>query len=696
MPPDSSIRIDEEMAHFQSDVFQGDVSFPFELPVTPTLIKAVGALHLIDIVDKTLEFDCIIHTHGVNRGEGKLIIQKCNSKFYSVNLVAGLAGMSIMSKKLPEFDYGGARTIGTDTATVIAHANAQVLLNYPAADYNFPVIKNNSFYGSANTGFSGVINRWNTFTNSFQPNGQLGISEINQDVLVPQPYLLYVLKTCFAEAGIEIAGDFTQHSDIQQAMLYSNRGLDKRLPWIDVKAELSAPYTVPGLPHDMTFDTELADPYGFYDHTASLYEIQFPGKHQVTVYVIVNISGIGGVGSAIINVQKEGVTVDTWSPSSVNNGYNTWSHTFEFTADSSNAGEDITVQMIVSDTAPMSTPTVTVSTAMLTIGNAAPGIINMYDTELDVANHVPDITLGELLRRLRGAPFFLNISLDRLNRKVSLDFTANTLNSAPDEDLTGMVYPNPSTEFEPVGGYTVSMEFPSGDALTQNNFKEVPSASYLGSFATLQAAPLAIDALDQIIYVENLNVYYRSELQFGIPSWTMFTDRHYDVVLGDGSTEVKSLITPLLMREASSATIPGSGGIVPALDQKGQSPIFGNSLSTFTDTRIIIWKGMQQGVGGDVYPLATSMNMNYNGDTVGTIALRNDGADGLVAEYGTSWLEILMRGEILRGMVHFTLNQLLRFTSGKKRLMYQSYFIRKRSIVYERNIPATEVEMIKI
>jgi len=44
----------------------------------------------------------------------------------------------------------------------------------------------------------------------------------NYNIMHPMPYLLYVLKTGFADAGYELAGDILTDEDFTQQVLYSN------------------------------------------------------------------------------------------------------------------------------------------------------------------------------------------------------------------------------------------------------------------------------------------------------------------------------------------------------------------------------------------------------------------------------------------------------------------------------------------
>ena len=695
MPLNASLRIDEEMPQFQSDIFQGDVSFPMELPWSPTNVRALGYLWMIDVAAKTIDFTVDVYASKIHMGKARLIVQKASQASCTVNIVKGLAGMEIVRKKLPEFDYGGDRVLGVTSDDVVAHATACAGLSYPAVDYNFPVIRNSEYYGSGNADFGGVINEWSHLTNSFRKNGEFGaLPELNSFVLIPQPYLLYILKTCFNAEGYEIAGDFTEDADIQQAMLYSNRGLDKALPWYDVIAQATCPLITTSLATVLAIDDDssvgMADVYDQFD--TSLYEhlIYFPGKYEITLDIDVDVQGGGASPVLYIEMLQDGSPIDNYSYSAAL-GLNSFSYTFNREFVQADTPSKLTFRVTCTDG--IFTHTLEYSKVILTVHNAAPGLINMYATELNVANHVPDITLGELLRRLRGAPFFLDITADRFAKKIYFNFTEQTLLRMPNEDLTDKIAPSPVIEFESKSGMTVSMGFPTSDKQTEDNFLEISDTEYIGSYTHLGAAPLAADHLGKIIFIENLNSYFESRSPISAAEWVWLTDRNPKIVIGDGSENVVADITPLLMTKNVSNYTTGIG---PILKQKGQSDLFNIGLHSFQDTRLTFWKGITTSILGQSYPFATSMNLDHNGNVVGDLFLRNDGTDGLYERYMKKWLAILMRGEILRTLVNYTINDLVQFIPGKKRLKFQSFFIRKRSTVWSKNVSSTEIEMIKL
>lgn len=687
IPTDATIRIDEEMPHFSSSVFQGDVSFPIELPWTPNNCAALGHLWLTDVVDKVLVHEVEVYAKTVNLGQAKLHCISCNERMVSVNLVMGLAGLSILDRKLSEFAYAGTVTIGTDTASVIAHAKAINLITAPLPDYRFPVIRNDDFYGNANVDFEGAINNWNSI--DFTVNIGFGQPELNWNTLVPQPYLLKVLEYCFKEAGYEIAGDFVRDENAQRMLLYSNFALDKRLPWKDVEAESTTwyNYTHPlGITwFKIEFDTEIADAYGFFDPALSTYELEFGGKHVAQIDLTIKVNSASPAAISV-RVLKEGVQQDIYTTTTVIIGTNTVSCSLEWSNTIYQAMEDITFEVQVPDG--IGAQDFQVRASHMLITNTSPSIINCYATEINLANHVPDITLAELLRRLRGAPFFLDMSLDRIGRKVNFNYTQDTLSRPPEHDFTDKIAPGSKIEFlDQATGYTIKMGWPSGDAAA-TDFGEAPSGEYIGEYLSYSGLPGTGVNIGAIAMVKNMNAYFEAVSISSGWTWHFKKYAYPNVIVGDGSQELIAEITPALMNTYSV-------GLVPFISQKGQSDIFSIGRYSFQDTRLMYWHGLMPGPAG-TYPFATSLNIEYYGSVVNHMPMRNEGTDGLYVSKQSKWIQVLMNGELLRGIANLTINDLLKFPTGRIKLKFQTYFLRKRSTIWGKTIQSTEVELLKL
>jgi len=103
------------------------------------------------------------------------------------------------------------------------HAETIVTQTYPAVDYNFPSIFTDSLDTETDKwqAFLGRINNYtggNFLENSYDVIKDL---QINQNVLQPVPYVLYLLKVGFEDAGYTLAGDILQDPLLKKTTLFN-------------------------------------------------------------------------------------------------------------------------------------------------------------------------------------------------------------------------------------------------------------------------------------------------------------------------------------------------------------------------------------------------------------------------------------------------------------------------------------------
>jgi len=107
--------------------------------------------------------------------------------------------------------------------TMIQHAEDRVDLAYPATNYNFVQVYTDQLdLDTAQwQGFEGIVNNRKNgafLVNEYDSQNDI---QINRNVIQPLPYLLYVLKEGFLDAGYVLEGDILQDPEYKDAVLYS-------------------------------------------------------------------------------------------------------------------------------------------------------------------------------------------------------------------------------------------------------------------------------------------------------------------------------------------------------------------------------------------------------------------------------------------------------------------------------------------
>ncbi len=699
MPPDSNIRIEMVSSLFESELLQGSYSFPFDIPRSPVNLRALSFPNTIEAINRKKKMPVQLYWHGVKRFDCLLNIQQATKSKITVNLVVDLAGLEVLDKKLPEFDYGGERFIGDTADDVVNHANAKVALSYPATDYNFPSHWNPEFYGDANPDFQQVVNRWDMTNLTFVKNVYVGPSTpTNQNTLVPWPYLQYVMKTCFLEAGYTCAGDFFTDTELQQLMIYSNYSLDDRTPRSYVRASLVTPQDVDatnGYIVNYADDTTLPNKDDFSLWSGTHYDVLYEGDYMITVYFTCLIATSTNGNIATVKIMDSTMNMieyrDYHFPQV---GIVTFSYQIPYTATPAEIGNTWWIELSAVDgNAIELTPAIQI--AWVEFKNISDDIVNRYARTLNVANHVPDITFGELIKAIRNV-FNLSMSIDSINKQVVINQVERNLKSVATVDLTDKRGREHTIEYTDVTGFTFGYNFPSSDNMVKDNFKTYNTGQFLGSYATYPSLPPAVNYQGKVALVKNLNKLYIATLDVSLaPVWEVYADNYYDYIVGDGDTSSKAAACPLFM--TLFANISGHA-LMPAVKQRGQTPAFAIGADEFTDLRIMFWRGMQTNIAGQPYPHAGSTIYRHDGWPISgaTRSLVWDGAEGIFEMHWKNWIAVLMRGEFVRLFMNLNIIDLLNMTEEKKRIGYLSFLLRRVSTTWGKSIGQSEVEMYQV
>ena len=105
---------------------------------------------------------------------------------------------------------------GTD---IFTHANGIITQQYPDVNYNFPSIWTDKFDTSDAT-WAEFKKRLNAYENGDWLRNEIVNDVIyNRNIMQPMPYLLYVLKQGFIDAGYSLQGDILSDNEISKAII---------------------------------------------------------------------------------------------------------------------------------------------------------------------------------------------------------------------------------------------------------------------------------------------------------------------------------------------------------------------------------------------------------------------------------------------------------------------------------------------
>lgn len=257
--------------------------------------------------------------------------------------------------------------------------------------------------------------------------------------------------------------------------------------------------------------------------------------------------------------------------------------------------------------------------------------INLWDPEIRIQDHVPDITVAELLvdfRKLFNTGFFLN----EREGKMILRTAQDILDSDEIRDLDPYIAGQFPVLYDLFEGITFSSEQDPEDNLIKERPEEL-------------------------------------------------TD--YIIPLGREKITSGTATLLMLLRDVQRAAALPVTWKIPAAKQPGASLYFSQGLQEAT-SRFLFYRGLQpeSGAAHD-YPLGSHDTTNRNGDPTGTYSLDWNGAAGLYDTWWKGWAEMLARargGDIPIRVDPGMLVNYLDFFTSKWRVENSHVLIREVSV----------------
>ncbi|CAL2105476.1 conserved hypothetical protein [Tenacibaculum sp. 190524A02b] len=136
----------------------------------------------------------------------------------------GKATFPLLDKKLSKLPFP---VISTESIT--SHAKEVIEKQYPEVGHNFPMVIDEKFKETNKYDkFLGVINNYRgSFLENYKKNEDGKIIAYNQNIMVPFPYLMEILRVGFASENMIMAGSFVSDKVNEKLLIYTDKYLEK-------------------------------------------------------------------------------------------------------------------------------------------------------------------------------------------------------------------------------------------------------------------------------------------------------------------------------------------------------------------------------------------------------------------------------------------------------------------------------------
>jgi hypothetical protein len=242
--PGTKLELEQENPFIQfNEGIKGDFTLPFDLRATPDNLRLLDFPNLMQKKVNRNGIDCAIFDNGWQHSIGKLQIERPETNRNNLNhsriscyYQSGVASFfqDIKELRMTEIDLGGNRTFvgGGNYALTGSHfwghineiANAAV----NAADYAFYPVINKAWQNSY--GDQAAIMNHLVYSGGNMQFNQKNPGLFDANVIVPFPYLHYVLKKLATHIGWQIQGAILNDTDFRKITMVNFYAVDWAKP----------------------------------------------------------------------------------------------------------------------------------------------------------------------------------------------------------------------------------------------------------------------------------------------------------------------------------------------------------------------------------------------------------------------------------------------------------------------------------
>lgn len=714
---ETDIRLEKVNPMFITDLYQGDYTFPFTVPLTDHNARILGLPSRIDLLDRQVEFNVDVYLYGMFYSTGKLIVNAATKKTVSFNIAFGIRAMTNADKSLKDVDYGADYYLGAETASVISTAKiAGQVSDWTVYGFSFVPHYNPDFYAGKNGTFNGVINRVNPTTGNLHSNSS---GTGNKYAIVPWLFLFFVLDKIFKEAGLTPSGTFWDDADAKTILLYNNYALDR--PSVSQTSYLKTDGVVN---YKQTNKIQFKKgPNGSYDNLGSwsntnyqfTINTNFIGSCVVDVdlYVYVgNNLGYDGVYFVpTFEVIHNGVVVGTFTVPALPGTYQRVQKSVALTITAPNVGQTIYVQYKHPTYGGIGSPYahdvvgVQPESTILFTNTSAQGL-NEYDNYIKFKNHVKDISVAELLGEVKKLG--VDILFDFNTKTVTLNKIAEYIKAPQLTDYTNKAASDYELSFDTKNkGFVFNYDFSGSDKYLEENFKSIDPSKIKYNVLTTDLLPTP-SKIGDLSYIESLNQYYTVAGSAGAYSWTFYSDNYYPVKVGGGETEISCKLAPMLMgiHDNEGGTADQNKCIMPHIKETGSSQMFGLGVNDFS-LRIAFHRGTNNFNGlsttttptakGGTHSVASSAQYSINGRKFGEYTLAQSHANSFYNLVLKPWLEVLNEGEQLQRDMLLNEHDILTMQPSKQIIMDGTgFFIKSISVSINKRLRLSRLKLLRL
>ncbi|UOX35332.1 hypothetical protein LXD69_07375 [Flavobacterium sediminilitoris] len=190
-----------------------DYSFPFIIPFDEWA-KISNSAHY-NSLNGVIKFSGRLYRDGMI-STATLKVEDVQGKFVSAVIYSGLENLTCFDKKLSDLELDNFTV-----ADIRTHALTIITQDYPAVNYNFPMIHTDKY--KEIEGFSSFENVLNKIKEGLYVENTVDSAtnlDLVRNIMQPLPYLMHVVKKGFESDGYDLQGDILSIDEFNKTLIF--------------------------------------------------------------------------------------------------------------------------------------------------------------------------------------------------------------------------------------------------------------------------------------------------------------------------------------------------------------------------------------------------------------------------------------------------------------------------------------------
>jgi len=595
----STVDIEFNQTAFFEELIAGSGSYDIIFPPTAANHKAFKYAHYIYSTSGTKIYNCKLNFSANTIINGTVILWESDLNGYKCTIEKNDFPFLVNDLFIKDLNWDIINA-GPDTADVIFYAKQAANKDDDSYPVRFPMMLAPDWYKSENDNFLEVLNDFDGVTNKYRVNTiSADIFNNNKFSLLPLVTFFAVLKQIAADFGYTINGNALDRYEIKNLCFNNNHALDM---FGDSYAQLDSGIsrTITAIAVDSSLDV-----------LSSVYTPSKKGTHLVTV------EGTKTTNSTVVFFA---LAYDNAGTDTIIGPIGFFDLTGDFSLNAEFYITDLLTDVyVVAYKSNGVDPDPVITSTDIRIENIGNNNLNVFNPEISIPNHLPEITVAEFLV-LYKTIFCLKIDFDATKRIISVTNREKLLNN-PIKTLDTLNPDTISIKYNERSGFEFSWE--GGTNFDFSSTKNEGPVTYKTDL------PDANDA-QQYALVESESAWYKVEFNDDIKKyeWIWQESNFPNYKLGERNYESISLGANIMPMTSKF------GRLMPFQQSEAFSPLFKKGKKV-NEVSVVIFHGMQSD-GSFSYPTASSNSYQYiSGETL--MGLQFEGIKGLFAERLAEW-----------------------------------------------------------